>query len=351
MEVYILLLLVLLINIFLETQFINIKISNYRIETRKLSFTICFLYILTIGIMRSESLGVDVDIYRNYFLNIYPNADIRFFLNNSNYDIAYVIFNKIVKLFTGNFRIFEIIIYCINFGIFSLIIFKESKCTALSFLIYTGLDFIGFNMSILRQSIACVLCFLAYHCLDNNKKINYFILVLLATLFHKTAILFLITYLLSYNRKEVISFKSKIILILLSFIGFNLILPNVYSLYRIDYSDITVTGQGLNLLIFYIISMLIVGIILKINKSEDEVKKYESSCGAIYIQMGALSFSLFTRITRYFAILFTLSIPNIIYKSKYRKAFILIYSLMFSFLFIYNLYRNEMNIVPFKLFI
>lgn len=350
MGIYFVLLFVLLFNIFFESEFNNIKIFNYRIRSRNISFFVCFLIILSLGILRDEELGVDVANYKNYFSVIYPNLNIKYFLMDVNYDLGYIILNKFVGIFTDNFRIFEIVTYCLNFCIFSIIIYRESRYPALSFLIYVGLEFIGFNMCILRQSLACSLCFLAYYCLEKNKKLNYFLFVILAISFHKTAIFFTLTYLLSYNRKEFPSHLRNFIITVLFFVGFNYLLPNVYGIYRNDYSNAVVKGQGGKLLLFYIISLLLINVILYRHKLKEEIMKYESSFGAVYMQMGALSFALFTRVTKYFSILFTLSIPNIVYYSKNRKFYILIYTAMFSLLYIYGLYSNELKIVPYKSF-
>lgn len=350
MEIYFILLLVLLFNILLEITFKNIRIFDYRIKSRNISFIVCFLFILSIGIFRHEELGVDVINYRSYFLNLYPNFDMKFFILNPIYDPGYVLLNKTIALFTRNFRIFEVIVFCITFVIFSIIIYKDSKYPALSFLIYSGLEFIGFNMCILRQAIACSLCFLAFRFLEKNKLINYFILVLLAITFHKTAVFFYLTYVLSYNRKKSTSFESNIIYLILFYLGFRLILPKIYNLYSNNYSNVAVSGEGIKLLFFYSFILLFIGVLLKKNKVKSEIMKYESSFGAIYIQMGAISFSLFTRVTNYFSILFTLSIPNIVYESKYRRLYIIIFTSIFSALYIYGLFNNGLGVVPYKSF-
>ena len=153
MKIYIILLALILLNIFLEVSFSYLRIYKVKFNTRKLSFFLCFMFILVIGLMRDENLGVDVYNYKNYFLKFYPSKNIRFFILNFKYDFGYVILNKLVRLFTNNFRIFENIVFCISFGIFSYIIYRRSKYPALSFLVYLGLGFLGTNLCILRQSL------------------------------------------------------------------------------------------------------------------------------------------------------------------------------------------------------
>ncbi|WP_276861676.1 EpsG family protein [Anaerococcus tetradius] len=348
MTIYIILLLVVLFNIFLEANFNKLKIFNIKINSRKLSFFSCFIFILLLGVLRHELLGVDVKVYKNYFMGLYADYNIKYFIGNLKYDIGYITLNKLIFLLSNNFRIFEIVVFCTTFGIFSLIIYKESKYPALSFLIYIALDFIGFNMCILRQAVACTLCFLAYYFLEKNKKIQYILLVILAITFHKTAILFFLTYFLSLNKENISSYAKNLIYIFIFYLGFNLILPKLIGIYTNDYSDTIIAGQGFNLLLFYLIAVMIMRLIYNKECSNIDMMRYESSFGTVYMQIGALSFALFTRITKYFAIIFTLSIPNIVYKSKYRSLYIVIYCIMFSILYIYGLYSNGTEIVPYR---
>ena len=195
MTIYIFLLAFILLNVFLEASFSSLKISKYKLNTGKISFFLCFISILMIGLMRNQHLGVDVDNYRYYFLKFYPSKSISFFIFNFKYDIGYVLLNKFIRLFTSNFRIFENIVFIISYGIFSYIIYKRSKCFSLSFLVYLGLGFLGTNLCILRQAIACSICFLSFDFIKKNKKLVSLLLILLAVTFHKTAIFFLLSYL------------------------------------------------------------------------------------------------------------------------------------------------------------
>ena len=82
---------------FLEASFSSLKISKYKLNTGKISFFLCFISILMIGLMRNQHLGVDVDNYRYYFLKFYPSKSISFFIFNFKYDIGYVLLNKFIS--------------------------------------------------------------------------------------------------------------------------------------------------------------------------------------------------------------------------------------------------------------
>lgn len=350
MKIYIILLAFILLNIFLEVSFSYLIISRVKINTRKLSFFLCFISILIIGLMRSEYLGVDVANYRNYFLRFYPSKDITFFLLNFKYDIGYVLLNKFVRLFTSNFRIFENIVFCISFCIFSYIIYKKSSYPALSFLVYIGLGFLGTNLCILRQSIACSICFLGFDFLKRNKKLLYFLLIFLAISFHKTAIFFILSYVITETKYKKIMLIKKNIFILIAILGSMYVIPHLYKFYSNDYSNTSVSGNGYNLLLFYITVSFILSIIIDQKNVRDEIKDYEGSFGSIYLQIGALSFSLFARVTRYFELIYTMSVPNIIYRSKYSRFYAFVFSIIFSTLYIYGLIKDGCQIVPYVFF-
>ncbi|MDD7766761.1 MULTISPECIES: EpsG family protein [Anaerococcus] len=350
MKIYIFLLAIVLLNIFFETSYSTLKIATIKLDTRKVSFFVCFIFILIIGLMRNEHLGVDVENYRNYFLRFYPSKDIKFFLLNFKYDIGYVLLNKLVRLFTSNFRILENIVYCISFGIFSYIIYKNSKFPALSFLVYIGFGFLGTNLCILRQSIACSICFLSFDFLKKNDKLVYFMLILLAISFHKTAIFFILSYIITEISRKNIMLIKKNIFILISVLGSMYIVPHLYKFYSNDYSSTYVSGSGYKLLLFYIVVSLILSTIIYNKNLKSEIKDYECSFGSIYLQIGALSFSLFSRVTRYFELSYTLSVANISYRSKYSKFYVFIFSLIFSIMYIYGLIADGCEIVPYAFF-
>lgn len=351
MTIYIFLLAFILLNMFLEASFSSLKISKYKLNTGKISFFLCFISILMIGLMRNQHLGVDVDNYRYYFLKFYPSKSISFFIFNFKYDIGYVLLNKFIRLFTSNFRIFENIVFIISYGIFSYIIYKRSKCFSLSFLVYLGLGFLGTNLCILRQAIACSICFLSFDFIKKNNKLVSLLLILLAVTFHKTSIFFLLSYIIIEGNDSRALLIKKNLFLLLSILGAMYIIPHLYKFYSNDYSNTSVSGQGYKLLFFYIIISFILRIIMNRKKLKNEVKDYEGSFGAIYLQIGAISFSLFARVTRYFELIYTLSIPNITYESKYRKFYIFIFALIFSALYIYGLVTDGCQIVPFESFL
>lgn len=349
MLVYILLLGVVVLCCLLESFVSVVSFSRIKINSRTISFWIPFVFILLLGLFRNELLGVDVGNYQVYFTNRYNHYDFSYILAHFDLDNGYIFLNKVISIFTSNFFVFKTIVYLITFGLFSLIIYKNSKYPALSYLIYIGIGFLGINFCLLRQALAYSICFWGFKFFELGKKKIFILTVLLAMTIHKTAIFFILAYPLTRKMFKQLSIFKKVIIVAI-FIGFSLfILPELYSFYRNDYSEVAEKGEGGMLLVFYLLIIFIMSVIKRKReiKMQTENLRYEASFCTLYFQIGALFFSLFTRIANYYALLFTLSIPEAIGEGKNRKTYMFIFLFSFSFLYIYNLYADPCQITPY----
>ena len=75
---------------------------------------------------------------------------------------------------------------------FSILIYKYSNSVWMSVFLFYSLGYFGASMNTIRQCIAMTIIFLAYHFILENKIKLFLISVILATTFHKTAIVFLV---------------------------------------------------------------------------------------------------------------------------------------------------------------
>ena len=333
MDIYILLLIIVILCCVLETASSSLSLSKVKMSTRKLSFSICFIFILLLGLLRNELLGVDVINYKEYFNSWYPRYEYLYVLKHFNLDNGYILLNKIVNEFTDDFFIFKTVTYIIAFGLFSIEIYKRSVYPACSFLIYISLGFLGINFCLLRQALAYSICFIAFRYYKCGKKIKFFLIVILAATFHKTAIFFLLVYPLTQEIFQHLSIIKKGFFVIMFMLFSGLIMPYLFQFYINDYSELAEQGQGLSLLLFYAV-ILLISSYLKKNKTKQKILDYEASYCTIYFQIGALFFSLFTRVTNYYALLFTLSIPELIKESKNKKVYLWIFIGAFSLLYL-----------------
>lgn len=86
------------------------------------------------------------------------------------------------------FYVSAVIIFC----------YKYSDNIRLSITMYICLEIMTFNMQGMRQSIAMSICLFAYMFIEKRKLLPFLVLIALAASIHKTAIVFVLVYPLSY---------------------------------------------------------------------------------------------------------------------------------------------------------
>lgn len=348
MGIYIVLLITVILFCILENHIKTVKVNVFKIESKVISFWVCFIFIYLIGIFRAELLGVDVDNYKAYF-GMYSSYDFLNVLADFKSDNGYIMLNKIIYLFTDDFWAAKGIMYSFVFGLYSYIIYKKSEYPALSYLIYLGLGFLGFNFCILRQAIAVSICFYSFQFVKEKRLLKFIVLVLIATTFHKTAIFFAVAYPL-INSPIKNDYLNKILLVFLFVICGMYVLPLMMGIYSNDYSNIAVKGEGINLLIFY---TSLYFLLIYISKRCNRIDKKDAHIAFIPVcfQIIAFFFSLFSRIVSYYSILLSLIIPNIMYKTSNKHIYLYIIIIIFSFMYMLNILSNSTGILPYKTYI
>ena len=116
---------------------------------------------------------------------------------------------------------------------------------------FIAFGILSFDFAILRQALAVSITAWSFDFLINRKPVKFFLIVLLAACFHKTALIMLLIYPLLDKKIEKSRFVIKVIYYLISVsvavIG-GQIITQIYQ--RQDYSEYIVRGEGYNLLVF-----------------------------------------------------------------------------------------------------
>lgn len=192
---------------------------------RYFAFFFSIIWILILG-LRHPSMGVDLrfgttDGYLGGFIYIYHTGWLELLSYGfQNYEIGYIIFNKLLSYVSTNYQILLISCSAISIGIFSYSIYKNSRHIMLSFFILIGLPCFMMNYSGLRQSIATAITFLSYEMIKERDLKKFIFIIIFASLFHYSAILFLIAY-------PIYHIKLKKIVIL-----FSLIIPAIVYIFK-----------------------------------------------------------------------------------------------------------------------
>ena len=130
---------------------------------------------------------------------------------------------------------------------------RNSVDAPLSLTIYVCLTMFMFNMQGMRQAMAMSICLFAYEFAKNRKLIPFVLTVLLAMLFHKTAMCFLPVYFLPKLKNTIGNWIFYIFGLMLCLLFVDEIIAGYYEISGEDYSHgAAMSGGGLFVVLLYL---------------------------------------------------------------------------------------------------
>jgi hypothetical protein len=221
MQIYIITFLVLLVFSFLE-----LRTHLTTVQHKSMSVFVYLLFVLQVG-LRWQT-GTDWDTYLLHFEEINNISDVYYSI--TGFEQGYSLFVLLVKSFWNSYTAF-LLIHALVYYAFVFSAFKKLS----PYLFISLLVFYATNMGVLgsnRQLIALGLCLYALRYVINKNAIKFSLLIILAFLFHSTAIMFVVYYFLNREIKQIwiyailiISFiigKTSLPFIVFSFVGDNI---------------------------------------------------------------------------------------------------------------------------------
>lgn len=347
MTIYIILYLVIVSLVFLENRAKTIILSGRKIETRKLSFVIIFMFILALGICKSEYLGPDAqNYYSNYFV---PAAGMSPFEAVRSYtDTGYILLNWLITHIYCNYWFFTSCVFAIAFGILSFVIYKESSSVAMSFLVYVCLGLLNSDFVHFRFCIAVSIALLGIYALKKEKLVLYAVIIFAASLFHQTALEMLLLYPICIKWKPDMRAAVKFAYIIGSIAAARFFIGLLIRFYmKDDYSDRLFANEGYALLAFYIVMFFVSYLFDKNRKNEKrETQIYrEGAYFVIYNQILATGLAILNRMTLYGIAYCMLYFAEINHKTKSKMLYAAAMSVLLGFIYFYQLL--ESGIVPY----
>ena len=194
------------------------------------------------------------------------------------------------------------------------VIYKESEKPLMSLIMLLSLGYLAFVLSGLRQSIAMSFAMIAYFYIKKKKPIRFILAVIVASLFHLSAILFLIAYPLARLKLgvwHVIAFG----VILLLFTGFQSTVRNFLTQVLGDsqYGSYADRETALNFSGFIIqICMFIFNLLYYKNvteKDKDAIILYNLAFIGLSLQLFSSMIAEFFRLSYYFSFANILLVP------------------------------------------
>lgn len=314
----------------------------------RIEITSYFLFLVSLPSLKSFLVGNDTVTYYSIFRLVRNVEWNKVF--EIGYEPAFIFLNKFIGSFTNQFIFVQIVISFICIIPILLYFIKNSTNMWFSTVVFICMNFYNFIFSGYRQAIAISITVLAIKYINEKKLLKFVLTVFLASLFHQSALIFLIAYPLN---KIKISIKYVLIAffgsIVLYFGGYEII-PLLLNNY--DRHQIVILGEGNNYLLLLFL-MTFFGIMS--NKfSGKHFLNYNLLTHmmilACIVQVMALNMSILNRVGYYFAIHMTTYLPNAINSFNNRIIKFILYLIIGISSFIYYIYIlniDLLGIVPY----
>ena len=156
-----------------------------------LFLAICFTQLLLLVCFRYR-IGFDYDMYAQGFVLM----DMEGFssLSYLDWEIGFIVLTKLIGLFTNNIQVYIglIAVFCLFSWAF--FIYRYSPNVCLSTFFFVNMCLLYLNMNFLRQAVAIAITLFAWPFIKNRKFWPFLGIVVLAALFHTTALILIPVY-------------------------------------------------------------------------------------------------------------------------------------------------------------
>ncbi len=328
------------------------SVSKY--EQNKIFGFISYLIILCITFMRSDSVGGDLVNYKTTYLywSGLPFSDA---LRKSN--TGFVLLNWITgRLSHNNFYIFMAVCGFISITLIYMTICRFSPNRSLSLLVFLSIWGYSGLFSGIRSTLAMAVVFFASIFLFEKKYKTWFVLLVLASLIHLTAVVSFLYLPVVFAGKKM-KLQIRMICMFLACMAVSMFgIQFLVSIYKTtDYTGMVHQGEGIRLFLFILgILILISRLQYKGNYSIEKIETvaFNSCVAGEAVQVMAFGFSLLNRLTVFFWIYFCILLPVIAGKGRNLNKWILCLAILgFSFTaLLFGLRTDPSGIVPYQFF-
>lgn len=326
---------------------------NSKIRTKESIFIVLIGFVLSFN----YQMGTDWLQYQKIYDIIIKNYELKDILLNKIIlmEKAYIMLNVLGNILGLNYEFFMgfLLLFCIT----SILVVGKNRSRnkyIFIFIIFTNYLLTYSLEPVIRQMIAISILSLGYKYIERRKILNYFIIVVLASLFHKSAILGVFLY---YLTKIKLTFKKVLILILMYPIILDLLLISMNTISKFTtYLDKYILyfysiyyGSSKGNISHYFLNLFITGMWLYIifYIGRNYKKNYIKNMAIIYILIGYFQTKLLIlyRIQIYFVLGFAIYISHISdIKNRNKRIIFIILLYMFMLINTLNsLYNNDLN--------
>lgn len=335
-NIFIILLAILFFCVAKKSSEVNIN-NNHNDIRSKLFASISFFMLLIISGFRGDFTS-DYKSYSDLFSYVNTFSFREIFEMNFFMEKGYIMLNKIIGIFSENSIYLMVTISFIILILFFREFRRESSYVWFSVLLFINIGSYYTSFNITRQILATAIVFAGSKFLYERKFIKYLIIVVIAALFHKTALIMIPFYFILQNkfRGKTIFFVFLALLILTIYIDrfMDLIQRYFYIGYTYGIVGRNITNVVVPLAIF--IFVLFYLNLVDLNKNRNNIL-VNAVLFYVFFSILGLRVQILQRFAEFFSPYALILIPNIVsqIKDKYLKKGYVIIIIIF-FLVMYN---------------
>lgn len=277
-----------------------------------------FVLLLLMLVLRHEVVGIDINNYKVIFQYIAKSSWERGLTRSA--EIAYSVMNKIISLFTDDFR--WVLVFCAFLSVSFMAdgYIKYSSDATLTIVLFVTMTNFILLFSGLRQAIAISLGFAAFECVRQKKMLRFSLIVALAILVHTSAFMLAFMYPLYHVRITrkwllwIVPLFAVMFLFNRQIFGSLAILLSMFTKYD---AEIASTGAYMMIVLFVLLAVFAYLIPDEEKLDADTIGMRNFLLFSVALQMFAPLHNLAMRMNYYYVAFIPLLIPRIItYKSK-----------------------------------
>ncbi|MGB3161822.1 MAG: EpsG family protein [Carnobacterium sp.] len=294
------------------------------------------------------STGYDFESYKKFYESLDNINDV--FNGTIDAESGYLLINFLFKSIGFNFYFFILFFSVLSMSLLSYFLYTHTKFPSMFLLYYYSRFFLVRDMGQIRSSLACIILLYAIPYIEKKKPIHFLIIVLTASLFHISALFFIIAYLFNGLFKKLSIQNILVLLSIAIMLGIIIQNPQLYlwavpGRYISYFTNPNYTNGKwiLNPILWMQLAIFAGGILCLRSKDRDEQKKYSLLlkiyflASLILLAAGDLG-TVGGRISTLFATLEVLIVPHLILNLTRNKLLNLILFFGFSFIIFFLIF-------------
>lgn len=323
----------------------------------KIASVLLLIFLCVLTGARARSIGNDTENYASYFELIARKGITDELTVEKGYQFICWLASKIFSTPHGFFMLVAIFSY----AVLGIIIYKYSKNIGFSLALFFAMFFSAY-MNTIRQGISMAMVLIAYFLIKNDKTKRAILLILVACLLHKSAIVAMVFVFYKIMPKKFrLVFPTSIVLALLGFTGILFNVLKLVSFGYVSYLNSEEIGMG-RLATAWNFIQAVVFLLIAHKAYKDKLK--EKDCKKEYqlpmvafsclILVTALGFTItiFNRLATYFLLITVVELPNALDMCKLKNRSLVMWGTslaLIAFFFAALILRPEWNrICPYQ---